>query len=97
MVTYRLRRGVPVDRVGAQDGDECYLYTMLTTGVIEVRKLTLDGAKACHNVLDLENIEEAFSADYLIAGGDCSCPGFVYRGSCKHVERMRKVGWYAAE
>jgi hypothetical protein len=96
---YDLTRGVVLDRHGQRDIKRglVYLYSQMSGGFIEVRKIPEVEARGLQDVLDLEAYESKFDAAYIISpGGVCDCPGFDYRGSCRHVDKMRERGWLAA-
>lgn len=92
---YALERGVPIDRIGTLDTKKhvCYLYTLLTDGAIEIRKIPEEVARGWEMVLDMENAERDYTTSYRIMGGHCSCPGFDFRGSCKHIAKTVATGW----
>lgn len=86
---------MPVERIGVVDArvGVCYLYTLLDDHTIEVRKLPEIEAREFTMMDDLRMAEDRYRPDYVIAGGTCSCPGFDFRGSCKHVEKTVATGW----
>lgn len=60
-----------------------FILTQVNDKVWQVRSIKIEN----HGGKDVE----VSSADYAVNDGKCSCPGYVFRKTCKHVRMVAKA------